>query len=145
MLIAGNWKLFKGPAETVEFCAELRRQVDPGGVDVVVVNRDGPAYVLRNVVKSRGAWISFRVLEKSGGDALGATVTAMVGGRRIRRDVTSAYSYCVANDPRVHLGLGTETRVTDVRVRWVDGIEEAFGDFEANRNVRLRRGEGSRS
>jgi len=36
MLIAGNWKLFKGPAETHEFCAELRRQVDPDGVDVVV-------------------------------------------------------------------------------------------------------------
>lgn len=36
MLIAGNWKLFKGPAETVEFCAELRRQVDPDRVDVVV-------------------------------------------------------------------------------------------------------------
>jgi triosephosphate isomerase len=36
MLIAGNWKLFKGPAETSEFCAELRRQVVPDGVDVVV-------------------------------------------------------------------------------------------------------------
>jgi triosephosphate isomerase len=36
MLIAGNWKLFKGPAETSEFCAELRRQVVPNGVDVVV-------------------------------------------------------------------------------------------------------------
>jgi triosephosphate isomerase len=36
MLIAGNWKLFKGPAETSEFCAELRRQVVADGVDVVV-------------------------------------------------------------------------------------------------------------
>jgi triosephosphate isomerase len=37
MLIAGNWKLFKGPAETAEFCGELSRRVDPRGeVDVVV-------------------------------------------------------------------------------------------------------------
>jgi triosephosphate isomerase len=36
MLIAGNWKLFKGPAETSEFCTELRREVAPDGVDVVV-------------------------------------------------------------------------------------------------------------
>jgi triosephosphate isomerase len=36
MLIAGNWKLFKGPAETSEFCAELRREVVPDGIDVVV-------------------------------------------------------------------------------------------------------------
>ena len=27
MLIAGNWKLFKGPAETAEFCAALREQL----------------------------------------------------------------------------------------------------------------------
>jgi len=113
-----------------------------GGVDVVVVNRDGPAHVLRNVVKGRGAWISFRVAERSGGDALGATVTATVDGRRVRRDVASAYSYCAANDPRVHLGLGPASRVTDVRVRWVDGTEESFGDFEAGRAVTLRRGEG---
>src|SRR5213593_3778880 len=35
MLIAGNWKMFKGPAETAAFCAELREQ-DLDGVDVVV-------------------------------------------------------------------------------------------------------------
>jgi triosephosphate isomerase len=35
MLIAGNWKMFKGPAETAAFCAELRER-DLDGVDVVV-------------------------------------------------------------------------------------------------------------
>jgi len=35
VLIAGNWKMFKGPAETAEFCRQLReRSLD--GVDVVV-------------------------------------------------------------------------------------------------------------
>jgi len=35
VLIAGNWKMFKGPAETTEFCRQLReRTLD--GVDVVV-------------------------------------------------------------------------------------------------------------
>jgi hypothetical protein len=113
-----------------------------GGVDVVVVNRDGPVQMLENVVRDRGGWISFRVLERSGRDALGATVTATTGSRRVRRDAVSAYSYAAANDPRVHLGLGDATGVTDVRVRWVDGYEESFGDFEGNRAVFLRRGEG---
>jgi len=35
MLIAGNWKMFKGPAETAEFCLGLRDE-DLEGVDVVV-------------------------------------------------------------------------------------------------------------
>jgi triosephosphate isomerase len=40
MLIAGNWKMYKGPAETAEFCLALREQ-DLAGVDVVVC----PPYV----------------------------------------------------------------------------------------------------
>jgi triosephosphate isomerase len=35
MLIAGNWKMYKGPAETAEFCLGLREQELPN-VDVVV-------------------------------------------------------------------------------------------------------------
>jgi triosephosphate isomerase len=37
VLIAGNWKMYKGPSETAEFCVELRRQLtDLQGVDVAV-------------------------------------------------------------------------------------------------------------
>jgi triosephosphate isomerase len=39
-LIAGNWKMYKGPAEAAEFCLRLREQ-DLTGVDVVVC----PPYV----------------------------------------------------------------------------------------------------
>src|SRR6266536_2983246 len=35
MLIAGNWKMFKGPTETGEFCRALRDAALPGEVDVV--------------------------------------------------------------------------------------------------------------
>jgi triosephosphate isomerase len=35
VLIAGNWKMFKGPAETAEFCVGLRDR-DLGGTGVVV-------------------------------------------------------------------------------------------------------------
>jgi triosephosphate isomerase len=35
-LIAGNWKMFKGPAETGEFCRALRESELPSDVDVVV-------------------------------------------------------------------------------------------------------------
>jgi triosephosphate isomerase (TIM) len=41
MLIAGNWKMFKGPAEAGAFCRELRDTDLPDDVDVVVC----PPYV----------------------------------------------------------------------------------------------------
>jgi triosephosphate isomerase len=36
VLIAGNWKMFKGPREAAEFCAELRSALPATGVEVVV-------------------------------------------------------------------------------------------------------------
>jgi triosephosphate isomerase (TIM) len=41
MLIVGNWKMFKGPAEAREFCVSLREVELPDDVDVVVC----PPYV----------------------------------------------------------------------------------------------------
>jgi hypothetical protein len=115
-----------------------------GGIDLVVVNRDAPAYLLLNRVPGRGNWIAFRLRERSGREALGAVLRTEVGGRTLVRTARSAYSYCAASDPRVHLGLGTETELAaDVRVTWADQTEEIFrGPFAASTVHELRRGTG---
>ncbi|MBI1875363.1 MAG: CRTAC1 family protein [Acidobacteria bacterium] len=110
-----------------------------GGVDIVVVNREASPFVLRNVVKNRGHWIGFRVVDAHGRDAYGATIDLIAGERRITREVGAAYSYLASNDPRVHVGLGPETSVREVRVRWPDGRVDRFGEFAADRYVTLRR------
>jgi hypothetical protein len=109
-----------------------------GGVDVLIVNRDAPVHLLRNVVPDRGRWIAFDVLDRSGAPALGATLTLRAGDRTVVHEIHSASSYLTANPPRVHLGLGHLDRVTDVRVRWGDGGETAFGNHGAGRIVTLK-------
>jgi enediyne biosynthesis protein E4 len=113
-----------------------------GGIDVVVMNRDGKPYLLRNVVAGRGHWAMFRVMDEHGRDALGAELTMTVGSRTIRRDVRAAYSYLASNDPRVHVGLGKETAVRGISVRWPTGVRERFDDVGADAIVVLRRGAG---
>ena len=115
-----------------------------GGVDIIVSNRDAAPYLLRNVAPNRGHWLSLRVLERTGRDAIGAVVSITAGPKTLRRDVRSGYSYLAANDSRVHVGLGDLPRVDGVTVRWVDGTRERFGPFEADRVVDIRRGSGSR-
>jgi hypothetical protein len=115
-----------------------------GGIDVVVVNRDSRPFLLHNVVKPRGHWVMFRVLDEHRRDALGAEVTMTVGSRTVRRDVRAAYSYLASNDPRVHVGLGQEALVRNVTVRWPDGARERFGDMPADRIAVLRRGSGQK-
>ena len=109
-----------------------------GGVDVLVMHRDAPTYLLRNVVPNRGHWLRFSVIDDHGRNALGAVVSLTIGDRRITRQVQSAYSYCAANDPRVQVGTGAATSVSDVSVRWIDGAEQSFGRFSADRTVELR-------
>ena len=110
----------------------------------MVVNRDSRPFLLHNVVQPRGHWMMLRVLEEHGRDALGAEVTMTVGSRTIRRDVRAAFSYLASNDPRVHVGLGSETMVRNVIVKWPDGVRERFGDLQADRIAVLRRGSGQK-
>lgn len=113
-----------------------------GGLDMVVVNRNGPTYVLVNRAPTRGNWVAFRVVAQSGGDAHGATVSVTVGGKRLARDVQPAASYFSSNEPRVHFGLGELSQVADVTVRWPGGEVEQFGSYEGGATWTLLRGEG---
>lgn len=111
-----------------------------GGLDLLVVNRDGPANLLMNQIGSRGRWIRFEVLTANGHNAHGATVSANVGPLRVQRDVQTGGSYLASNDPRVHFGLGNESEIRNVVVRWPGGAVEKFGDFKAGQTIRLRQG-----
>ena len=64
------------------------------------------------------------------------------GSRRVERDVQVASSYLAGNEPHVHFGTHGQLAY-DVRVRWLGGEEEAFGDFPVRMTAVLRRGNGA--
>ena len=113
-----------------------------GGVDLLVVNKDGPVYLLMNQAAKRGNWVRFRVTTASGRDAHGALVSGRVGSERQQRGVQTAGSYLAAHDPRVHFGLGELAGIVGVEVRWPTGELEHFGDFDAGVVADLRKGTG---
>jgi hypothetical protein len=115
-----------------------------GALDVLVVNRDAPAYLLMNRVSARGGWVAFAVREANGRDALGAVLAGELGARPLVRSVRSAYSYCAASDARVHVGLGAASELGPVTVTFGDGTRERFaGPFAAGSVHELRRGTGA--
>jgi len=118
---------------------------DDGDLDLLVVNRDAPAHLLKNVAAgrdpSRRHWIRLRVLDEHGRDALGARVTLTAGERTLTREVHSAFSYQSASDPRVHIGLGAPAAIGPVTVRWPDGATETFAaPAGVDREMTLRKG-----
>jgi hypothetical protein len=113
-----------------------------GDIDLVYLDWAAPVKLLENRGERRGGWIGFRLLGPHGSDALGASVELKAGGRSQFRRCDPCYSFCAANDPRVHFGLGAATGADEVRVSWPTGETETFGPFAAGAYHELRQGQG---
>ena len=110
-----------------------------GRLDVVINDLDGSAQVLHNEVPGAGHWL----LVKLGGkgmntDAIGAEVVVKAGRLRLRRLVQSGTGYLSQDDMRLHFGLGAQTKVDSLEVRWPDGSTTRMESVEADRLLAIR-------
>jgi hypothetical protein len=113
-----------------------------GDLDLVQSNVDNSLRVYRNHAPPPGThWLLVRALTR-GRDALGAQVVVRTDEREQIGIVLAASSYCSSNDPRVHFGLGSATKVEEIEILWPDGRRERFPGQGVDREVRLRQGEG---
>jgi hypothetical protein len=97
-----------------------------GGVDVVINNIDSAPTVARNVGGGSAAhWLTIRLVgdpdRKCPRDAIGSVVFVTAGGMRRRGEVASGRGQMSQSDLRVHIGLGRETAVSKLEVRWAGG------------------------
>jgi hypothetical protein len=125
-----------------------------GDTDVVVASNDGPVQLLMNQIGQRHHWIGLRLVGEVTGwrvtasaerpvrDMLGARVSVTSGGRTLWRRARSDGSYASANDPRVLVGLGSSTSVSEVRVIWPDGRTETFSGLPIDRYTTVKEGTG---
>jgi tetratricopeptide (TPR) repeat protein len=97
-----------------------------GDIDAVVSDYDGPVHLLLNQGGNRNHWIALDLQgTKSNRDAIGAKVTLTAGDGKVQYGaVSTAGSYLSANDRRVFFGLGTQTSIKELRIRWPSGTEQ---------------------
>lgn len=98
-----------------------------GYVDIVISDYNSRAHFLRN---SGGGhhWIAMELVGKrSNRDGVGAQIRLTTGnGKSQFRTVTTAGSYASANDRRAFFGLGQETVIKKICIRWPSGIEQVI-------------------
>ena len=99
---------------------------DDGDVDLVVSTLDGPPLVaINDGGAAAGHWLTLRLIgdpaQRCPPDAIGSTVFVTAGGIRRRGEVASGRGQVSQSDLRVHVGLGRETAVTALEVRWANG------------------------
>jgi tetratricopeptide (TPR) repeat protein len=109
-----------------------------GRVDLVVVHRDAPAAVLKNVTPG-GHWFGLRLRgTRSGRNPVGACVVACDGGRYATRWFTSGTSYLSSSDPTILFGLGAARQVERLEVRWPSGAVQHVSGLTGDRILGLR-------
>jgi hypothetical protein len=109
-----------------------------GDIDIVINHKDSPPALLRNDTKTGNHWIRF-VLQgtKSNRDAIGTKLAVTAGGRTIHRQRKGGYSMEATNDPRVLIGVGPVTSVTNVEIRWPSGRHSTLEDLKVDKTYTL--------
>ena len=109
-----------------------------GRVDLVIVNLNDKAILLRNETVSANHWITItpRLRFPSGvRDAYGARVTVKANRLTMIQDMIPTSGYLSAQDPRLNFGLGNADHADSIEIRWPDRQEETFKNVRADRFV----------
>jgi hypothetical protein len=109
-----------------------------GRLDAVVTTNDGPAYVLHNEILTNNHWLLLKLVgHKSNRDAIGAQIKIVTSDGPEYAMVTTAGSYLSSGDKRVHFGLGKQTQVSTIEIRWPSGFVQTLKDVRADQILQI--------
>ncbi|MGC1275840.1 MAG: CRTAC1 family protein [Planctomycetaceae bacterium] len=98
-----------------------------GRDEFVVSHLDDQASLLSNSSASVGKSLKFHLrATHSARDAVGATVIAEAGRKRLVRQLTAGDGYQASNEPALVFGLGDDEVVDRVTIRWPSGETSGF-------------------
>jgi hypothetical protein len=109
-----------------------------GRIDAVVTTNDGPVHVLHNETRTSNHWLILHLVgHKSNRDAIGAQVRIQTLEGAQFATVTTASSYLSSSDKRVHFGLGPESSVESLEIRWPSGIMQQLKNVKGDQILRV--------
>jgi len=110
-----------------------------GDMDILVLNLNSRALLLRNDGGNRNHWLIIRTVgTKSNRCGIGARIRLTAGGLTQIANVKSGSSYLTTSDLRVHFGLGKETEVLRIEIRWPSGRVQELNRVKANQILTVK-------
>lgn len=118
-----------------------------GGLDVVINNLDdSPTLAMNAGAATSSHWLRLRLQGDSARrcprDAIGSVVFVTAGGMRRRAEVASGRGQISQSDLRVHVGLGRETSISKLEVRWANGDTVTYPIDRIDTQVTIDQGSG---
>jgi len=113
-----------------------------GDLDVVLSVNNGAAHLYRNESAAANRVVRVQLAgSPSNRDGIGARVeVAIDDGRRLWQIVKTGSSYASQSELPLTFGLGSQGRVTAIRVTWPGGRVDALGPVDANQIVVVKEG-----
>ena len=116
-----------------------------GRIDAVVSVLGGPVKLFHNVSKTSNHWILLKLVgTKSNRMGIGARIHIITeDGRSQWNEVTTAVGYASSSDSRVHFGLGANSKIREIEIRWPSGTRQVLRDVAVDRVLRVDEERGS--
>lgn len=113
-----------------------------GNIDAVVFNVAGPPSLFLNETRNHNHRILLRLIGvKSNKMAIGARVTVTTAEMTQVDEVRGGESYLSSNDTRLHFGLGKNTSIKNIEVRWPSGLVQNFPNVNSDNIYEITEGQ----
>ncbi len=107
-----------------------------GDVDLMLVQNNRPAALLRNDSKRVGKSLELELVDAKGASAYGASVIYRFGDQRRIVSSLACGSYCASSDPRVVLGAPVE-KLDEIEIHFVGGAVTKLVDVAMDRRLKV--------
>lgn len=109
-----------------------------GDLDMVINNLDDEAFLYENTSAAKTNYLKVKLEGPMGNrDGIDAKVTVYHDNKTQYFQNKTVRGYLSSNDPMVHFGLGSTTKVDSVVVRWPDGKESIAGATQSNQTLKV--------
>jgi enediyne biosynthesis protein E4 len=110
-----------------------------GKIDVVVSAIGGPAELLYNTSPTSSHWILIQTIGvKSNRDGIGTQVKVTGRSGLVQyNQVTTAGSYASSSDKRAHFGLGSDTLIREIELRWPSGTVQVLRNIKPDQILKV--------
>ena len=109
-----------------------------GDTDIIVMNSNQRAVLLRNEIGNRHNWLGIKLVgTRSNRNGIGAKVTIHAGEMTQVTETKSGSSYASGSDTRLLFGVGEHERVEKISITWPSGIRQELAGVEVNQIVTI--------
>jgi hypothetical protein len=110
-----------------------------GKIDIVVTVLNAQPEILMNKTATKNHWILLNLVGvRDNRDGLGTQVKITTAHGTQYNQATTAVGYNSSSDKRVHFGLGEDTVIREIELRWPTGVRQVLSNISADQVLTIK-------